>query len=176
MRILLHVCCGPCAIYPVKFLRQSGYEPLAYFFNPNIHPYREFSRRIETLREYSTLAGLELVIDDRYLLEDFLAAAMRETNRCLACYRMRLEQAASYAAETGLTRFTTTLLVSPYQQHELIRKVGEEAGARYGVAFEYFDFRPGWPEGVVESRALNLYRQPYCGCIFSERDRYLKKR
>lgn len=177
MRMLLHVCCGPCAAYPVNHLRAAGWDLVGYFYNPNIHPYKEFTRRLDTSREFAAKVGLELVVDDSYTLEDFLSRALTAAGgRCRACYELRLRQAARYARAHGFDCFSTTLLVSPYQQHELIRSVAEEAAAAEGVAFHYEDFRPGWQTGVAISKELELYRQPYCGCVFSERDRYQKPR
>jgi predicted adenine nucleotide alpha hydrolase (AANH) superfamily ATPase len=175
MRMLLHLCCGPCACFPVKHLREQGHELVGYFYNPNIHPYKEFVRRLETSREFAGKVGLDLVVDPAYNLEDYLARALAAGDeRCRSCYGLRLRQAARYAAGHGFDCFTTTLLVSPYQRHETIREVAEETAAAEGVPFCYTDFRPGWQEGVKTSRDLELYRQPYCGCIFSERDRYYK--
>ncbi len=175
MKVLLHICCGPCSIFPVASLRKTGHEVLGFFFNPNIHPFKEFSRRLDTLREYAGSIELPLTVDGRYLLEDFLSAVMKADRlRCEICYEMRLHEAARQARLMGCEAFSTTLLVSPYQKHELIRKAGEAAGAAHGVEFLYEDFRPGWQEGVKISRAREMYRQPYCGCIFSEKERYCK--
>ncbi len=177
MRMLLHVCCGPCACFPVKRLRELGHELVGYFYNPNIHPYKEFARRLDTAREFAGKTGLDLVVDPEYNLEDYLARSLAAGgDRCRACYGLRLRRAARYAAGHGFDCFTTTLLVSPYQKHETIREVAGEIAAAEGVPFCYIDFRPGWPEGVQLSKDLELYRQPYCGCIFSERDRYYKPR
>jgi predicted adenine nucleotide alpha hydrolase (AANH) superfamily ATPase len=177
MKMLLHVCCGPCACFPVKHLRALGHELVGYFYNPNIHPYKEFARRLETAREFAAKAGLDLVVDPSYALEEYLASALAAgSGRCRNCYELRLRQAARYARGNGFDCFSTTLLVSPYQQHEVIKAVGESVAAAEGVPFFYVDFRPGWPEGVQLSKDLELYRQPYCGCIFSERDRYHKPR
>jgi predicted adenine nucleotide alpha hydrolase (AANH) superfamily ATPase len=177
MKILLHLCCGPCAVFPVQHLREAGHEIAGYFYNPNIHPYKEFTRRLDTSREFAAKVGLDLVVDAEYNLEDYLAGALAAGgDRCRACYELRLKKAARYAADHGFDCFTTTLLVSPYQRHETIKAVGESAAASENVPFCYIDFRPGWPEGVRISKELELYRQPYCGCIFSERDRYYKPR
>ncbi|MDR3562715.1 MAG: epoxyqueuosine reductase QueH [Negativicutes bacterium] len=177
MKMLLHVCCGPCAAYPVQHLKEEGHELVGFFYNPNIHPYKEFSRRLETTCEFAAQAGLELVVDDRYTLEEFLHQALTAgEGRCRECYAMRLRVAARYAKEHAFDCFSTTLLVSPYQKHELIRTTGEAIAAEEGVPFCYIDFRSGWPEGVRISKELELYRQPYCGCIFSEKERYLKPR
>ena len=184
-QLLLHICCGPCSIFPLQFL-QTQPEQFAitgYYYNPNIHPYKEFTRRRDTLQTFAEQKDLPLVIDERYLLEEFLQnalTAMADGNgaakRCQMCYEIRLRQTAIYAKEHKFDFFTTTLLVSPYQQHELIRTVGEQIGKELGVPFLYYDFRSGWQEGVKISRELEMYRQPYCGCIFSEKERYYKEK
>jgi len=176
MKILLHICCANCAIYPVKTLRERGVEVTGYFFNHNIHPYQEFRRRLDTVQHYAEEVGLPLVMNDSYGLDEFLAnVAADPASRCPYCYRSRLEEAARFAAENGFDAFSSSLLYSRYQQHEVIRTIGEELGERFGVKFLYEDFRRGWQEGIVASKALGLYRQQYCGCIYSERDRYQPK-
>jgi predicted adenine nucleotide alpha hydrolase (AANH) superfamily ATPase len=173
MNILLHVCCGPCSIFPTKSLTEQGKTFTLYFFNPNIHPYKEFRRRLNTLREYCDFRHYQLIVDKSYPLEETLRGMLNEpVVRCAYCYRVRLEQAARYAREHGYDAFSSTLLVSPYQKHDLIRRTGEEMGKKYGIPFFYQDFRKGYQEGVAISLELEMYRQPYCGCIFSERDRY----
>lgn len=175
MKILLHICCGPCSIFPILRLRELGHEAQGHFFNPNIHPYKEFIRRLDTLEVYAAGVNLPLQVDRRYLLEDFLTQVMRsERLRCEECYEMRLRETARQAGLLGADAFSTTLLVSPYQKHDLIRKTGEIVGKETGVKFFYEDFRPGWQSGVEISRKLEMYRQPYCGCIFSEKERYCK--
>lgn len=176
MKILLHVCCGPCAIYPVTRLREEGHEVTGYFFNPNIHPYREFKRRIAALRELSEKIDFPVTIDSIYGLTDFLRQVVfHETERCRTCYTLRLEEAARFGAECGADAFTSTLLYSKYQNHELICKKAEAFAKQYGIPFFYEDFRTGWQYGIDESIAMGLYRQPYCGCIYSEQERYDKK-
>lgn len=176
-RVLLHVCCGPCAAFPVKNLREQSFEIVGYYYNPNIHPYKEFTRRLETLVDFATRIGLELVVDKNYDLEEFLDNALHApVSRCNYCYEMRLRQAARYARCNGFDYFSTTLLVSPYQKHDIIRAAGEQIALEEGIPFYYSDFRSGWQEGVDISKGMELYRQPYCGCVFSERDRYQKKR
>lgn len=177
MKVLLHMCCAPCSIAPVKYLREHDAEIEGYFYNPNIHPYKEFQRRLDTLRQYVLEEDLPLIIDDQYQLEEFLQRVVHsEAERCAHCYEMRLRAAARKAKETGADAFSTTLLVSPYQNHELIRHCGEKAAKAEGVPFYYADYRPGWQEAVNESRRREMYRQPYCGCIYSEKDRYYKPR
>lgn len=175
MRILLHVCCGPCAAFPVKTLREQGHDVEGFFYNPNIHPYKEFSRRLETLKEYADKTDFTVHIDNRYSLEEFLRSALENfAERCSMCYEVRLREAAKFAKENGYECFSTTLLVSPYQKHEVISSVAEKVAEEEGIPFYYSDFRPGFREGVEISKTLDLYRQPYCGCIFSEKDRYHK--
>lgn len=176
MKILLHMCCGPCSCYPVKRLWELGFVPEGYFYNPNIHPYKEFQRRFETAAEFAGKVNLPITVDDNYILRQWLEKALAAPKgRCVECYESRLDEAARFAKENGFDTFTTSLLVSPYQQHDVIRAVGEAAAAREGLTFFYDDFRLGWDEGVKISLDLELYRQPYCGCIFSEQERYDKK-
>lgn len=175
MKILLHTCCAPCSIYPVGFLRGEGHDVTGYFFNPNIHPYTEFKKRQEALEKYAAEIGMDMIFDPGYHLEEFLrGAAFRESNRCRVCYTMRLDQAAREAKAGGYDCFSTTLLVSPYQKHELIGEIGREAGDKHGVTFYYMDFRPGYREAAALSRKMDMYRQKYCGCIYSEKERYYK--
>lgn len=173
MKTLLHICCANCAIYPVKTLQGRGGELAGYFFNHNIHPYQEFSRRLDTVRQYADAVALPLIVNDTYALDEFLVnVASDPARRCNYCYHSRLEATARYAAAHGFDAFSSSLLYSRYQQHEVIRAVGNDLGRRYGVTFLYEDFRTGWQEGIIVSKAMGLYRQQYCGCIYSERDRY----
>lgn len=173
MHLLLHICCAPCSIVPLQTLRAQGLEITGFFYNPNIHPFREYHKRKETLETYAQSQDLEVIYSDRYDLERFLEkTAPWDLNRCRICYLIRLEAAAQEARDRGLKAFSTTLLYSRYQKHDWIKEVGQEMGERYNVAFHYQDFRPGWYEGIQQSKALGLYRQPYCGCIFSEKERF----
>lgn len=172
MRILLHVCCGPCAAFPVKFLVGEGHQITGFFYNPNIHPYKEFTKRLETSKEFAAKSGIELLIDDSYTLEEFLTSALKSSCRCSYCYEVRLKRTARYAKEQGYDCFSTSLLVSPYQKHEMITNLAQKVAEEEQIPFFYVDFREGWSEGVQISKELELYRQPYCGCIFSEKERY----
>ena len=175
MNVLLHICCGPCAIYPLKKLRDEGHEVTGYFFNPNIHPYTEFEKRLDTLAGYARSTSMPLVIDDTYELESFLKGAMEYgPERCSFCYRTRLGQAFRHAEEKGFDAITTTLLYSKYQKHGQIVSIASVLSEEYDTPFLYEDFRTGWQEGVDESKRLSMYRQKYCGCIFSEAERYRK--
>ncbi len=173
MKLLLHSCCAPCTTFCLKSLRDEGHDVSGYFFNPNIHPYTEFSRRLDTFSEYCSSVGHNATIDKTYGLRHFLSEIGQDIDgRCAQCYRMRLYPTAELARKLGADAFTTTLLISPYQNHELLTRVAEEAAEAAGVPFAYYDFRPGYRESVRLSREMGLYRQPYCGCIFSEEERY----
>jgi epoxyqueuosine reductase len=173
MKVLLHICCGPCAVYPVEELRREGKDVTGFFFNHNIHPYQEYVRRRDAVREFTAQQEIEVVWRDEYLLEDFLAAVAAEpAKRCRYCYLSRMEEAARTAAELGFSAFSTTLLYSRYQNHDLIREMGETLAAKYSIGFHYDDWRRGWRRGIDESKRMGLYRQQYCGCIYSEKERY----
>lgn len=176
MKILLHICCGPCALYPLSVLREEGLEVTAFFFNHNIHPYQEFVKRRDAARQMAEQEGLPLQVLDSYQLDEFLAnVAAAPDKRCGYCYASRLDAAAAAARVGGFDAFTSSLFYSRYQDHELMRSKALEAAANHGVSFLYRDFRIGWQEGIRRSKELGLYRQQYCGCIYSERDRYLLK-
>jgi predicted adenine nucleotide alpha hydrolase (AANH) superfamily ATPase len=174
MKILLHICCGPCALYPLRTLRAAGHSVTGFFFNHNIHPYQEYARRLGAVREMAAHETLPIIIRDEYDLEGFLAnVAAAPEKRCNYCYASRLAAAADAAVELGFEAFTASLLYSKYQRHEEIRELGERAAQKRGISFYYEDFRPGWQEGIRLSKELGLYRQQYCGCIYSEKERYL---
>jgi len=175
-RVLLHSCCAPCSVHCVETLRGEGIEPTSLWFNPNIHPYQEYKARRDTLIGFGELAELEVRVLDDYGLRDFVRAVAGDIDgRCTHCYAIRLGTAAKYAAENGFSAFTSSLLISPYQNHELLRQTGEAMAERYGVAFLYRDFRPGFRAGQAKARELGLYMQKYCGCVFSEEDRYARQ-
>ncbi len=169
MRCLLHVCCGPCAIYPIEVLKEEGIEVFMYYSNPNIHPFEEWVRRLDGAKKVAEKFGVRLIVDDRYPLRDFLRAiAFREDTRCIYCYSVRIEKTARLAKKSGFDLFTTTLLYSKFQKHDLIKEICESSSKRYGVGFCYRDFREGWKRGIEASKELGIYRQDYCGCIYSE--------
>jgi Uncharacterized protein conserved in bacteria len=172
-RVLLHICCGPCATYPVPALRSEGLEITGYFYNPNIHPYNEWLLRRQALEKYAAEVDLQVIYDKKYNPRDYFQnISYRESQRCFICYTMRLEQAAHIAKRGKFDCFSTTLLVSKYQKHDTIRELGEAIGKKYGVPFLYRDFRAGFKETGEISRAMGLYRQQYCGCLYSEVERY----
>lgn len=173
MKLLFHICCGPCAAYPLQELRSQGVTVTGFFYNHNVHPYQEYERRLTAVRQLADQTGLPMLYRDEYALEEFLAAvASQPTSRCRYCYASRLEAAASTAATEGFPAYTSSLLYSRHQNHGLIRELGEQLGERYGVKFHYDDYRRGWQDGIRLSKELGLYRQQYCGCIYSEKDRY----
>ena len=180
MKLLLHVCCAPCSTYTLTKLREQNIDVSGYFYNPNIHPYREFKQRLDTLKDFATRADFNLVTNDAYGLTEYLRKVVfNEKRRCSICYEMRLEKTAQQAIKTGADAFSSTLLYSRYQNHENIITVGKRMADKYGIEFYYEDFRQGWQEGINKAIDMDLYRQPYCGCIYSEQERYdnrLKKK
>jgi epoxyqueuosine reductase len=170
--LLLHVCCGPCAVAVIDRLRGSGIALVAHFRNPNIHPALEFARRLEAFVQLREITGTPTFMEVEYGLDEFLSAVGDGEGRCRRCVALRLSATAALAAREGFLRFSTTLLISPYQRHEEVRELGEEAARAHGVEFHYEDFRPLFREGQERAKELGLYRQPYCGCIFSEAERY----
>ena len=177
MKLLMHTCCAPCSVYCIDSLREEGIEPTAYWFNPNIHPYMEYKARRDCLIEYSKMANFDLIINENYGLREFCKNVSDHIeNRCKKyCYIVRIEETVKYAKEHGFDAFTTTLFVSPYQQHDVIKEICEKMAEKYGIEFLYRDFRPGFREGQNKARELGLYMQKYCGCVFSEEDRYSKQ-
>ena len=173
MKLLMHICCGPCSIYPVQVLRDDHCDVMGFFYRNNIHPFTECMRREETLKTYAESIALKMIYQSGYALEAFLRnVAFREAERCTYCYHDRLTTTANFAKKGRFDGFTTTLLYSRFQKHDQIRSIGEAVGKSVGVPFFYQDFRKGWKTGIDESRRLNMYRQPYCGCIYSEKERY----
>lgn len=175
MKILLHICCAPCAIYPVDSLRDEGFRVMGYFYRNNIHPFSECLKREETLSRYADTTGLKVIFQEGYDIEGFLRnLAYREENRCRFCYHDRLLSTAKMARHGKFDAFSTTLLYSKFQKHEDIKSIGESISKETGVHFYYQDFRKGWKSGVETSKKLALYRQQYCGCIYSEKERFYK--
>ncbi len=175
MKILLHICCGPCSIYPIKTLRSDGFDVMGFFYRHNIHPYTECLKRQEALQNYSEMADFRVIYQKGYDLEGFIQnVVFRESERCAWCYYDRLKSAALMAKRGKFDYFSTTLLYSKFQKHDMIKAIGEALGKSAGVPFFYNDFRAGWKEGIEESKRLGLYRQQYCGCIYSEKERFYK--
>jgi len=169
MRLLIHTCCAPCLLPVAQKLRADGHELAAHFYNPNIHPYAEHLRRLEAFEKVAEELKVETLPPPRYDPRTyFRAVTFRERERCRLCYRLRLHEAALASRDQGFEAFTTTLLVSPYQDFEAIRDIGEAAAEAAGVTFHFDDFRPLFHRVKEMAEELGLYRQKYCGCLYSE--------
>jgi predicted adenine nucleotide alpha hydrolase (AANH) superfamily ATPase len=211
MKILLHICCSNCAVYPVKMIRSEGHAFSGFWFNPNIHPVEEHELRLDSLKKLSDLWQFDMLPVDEYEPEKYFGlyescnppipplekggkggferttlkrimdwktnpeeAALDfippHPERCRSCYGLRLEKTAERARVLDFGAFTTTLLISPYQDIEGIAAIGETLAVKYNVEFYFRDFRPYFRDAMVLSRELGLYRQKYCGCIFSREE------
>jgi hypothetical protein len=149
---------------------------MGYYYKSNIHPYTECLKRQQTLETYADQIKMKVIYQDGYDLEGFLQKIIfREKNRCSVCYHERLLSTALMAKRGNFDCYSTTLLYSKFQNHELIKTIGESIGESVGIPFYYDDFRAGWKEGIETSKQLGMYRQQYCGCIYSEKDRYYHK-
>lgn len=166
--ILLHICCGPCSLYCIDDLKQNtSLEVTGYYANPNIHPYEELMRRRGSTISACKAKNIPLIAEDFYNIRQWKAWESSRAERCRMCYTVRAEMTAKKAAELGFEYYTSTLFVSPYQQHDLMKEIFEETGKKYGIKFLYRDFRKGFREGQQQARELGIYRQKYCGCIKS---------
>ena len=169
MDILLHICCGPCAIYPLRKLKDQRFKISGFYYNPNIYPDSEYNRRREALE----ILRQEFILDVEYPEHreaDFLQVVNNSQlafQRCMSCWTLRLEKTALWAKKKGMRAFSTTLLASPYQDHELLKQVGEQISRKIGVDFYYEDFRIGFKQAQVEAKEKGIYRQKYCGCKYS---------
>jgi len=170
-RLLLHICCAPCAAYPVPALRALVPLLAGFFFNPNIQPEDERERRLDALERFAPALGLDLVIAAGAGADSWSAAAGRGGDRCRRCYELRLRATAREARRSGFDAFSTTLLYSIHQKHEIVRAVAVEVARAEGVPFFYRDLREGWVEGGRSYRESGLYRQRYCGCLPSKFER-----
>ena len=177
MNILLHICCAPCAIFPVESLKKKGDRIAGFFYNPNIHPYAEYLKRKSEVEKYAKESGLNVTVSDYDIENYFQHIAYNEAirNRCPVCWWLRLEKTAKFAKENGFDAFTTTLLGSPYQDHETVKGISEEIAKSLGLKFYYEDFRIGFKNAHDKAREKGIYCQNYCGCLFSEKERVEKK-
>lgn len=177
--VLLHVCCGPCAIVPVSRLREQGLAVTAFFMNPNIHPLSEYLRRREAMVQVAEKLDLPVLWADqtwdiRLWLKDVAGTGDSPPERCTYCYSTRLAATCQAALEHNIPAFSTSLLYSKYQAHEAICTQGQALAEQNNSTFVYQDFRTGWQEGIDISKEWNIYRQAYCGCVYSEAERYSK--
>lgn len=179
--LLLHICCGVCALGITKKMKEQGYKITGYFYNPNIHPFMEFQKRLRAVEVMSEQDKLPVIYEKDYGLDDYLQyvnpyAKSYETKRCAKCYEMRLEQTARKAKELNINEFTSTLIISPQQNQAVIKNLGENIAKKYGISFKYEDVTDLYPQCKETAKKRSLYRQQYCGCIFSEYERYNKNR
>jgi predicted adenine nucleotide alpha hydrolase (AANH) superfamily ATPase len=170
MDILLHICCGPCLIYPFRRLKDQGFKISGYYYNPNLYPVSEYHRRAEALKVLSREFSLEVDYPEHKEPDFFQAIKHQESfpKRCVICWSLRLRQTARQAKQRGFSAFSTTLLVSPYQDHELLKQLGHQIAQETGIDFYYEDFRCGFRDAQVEAKRRGIYRQKYCGCSYSE--------
>ena len=178
MKLLLHTCCAPCSVYCIATLRKENIEPTLYWYNPNIHPYMEYKARRDCLRDYAEKINVQAIFEDEYGLDEFCKNVVDNLDsRCANyCYPVRMRKTFEFAKENGFDTVSTTLLYSIYQKHDYIKKLCENLSKEYGVDFLYRDFRVGFWEGHDKAVDEGLYMQKYCGCVFSEEDRYVKKK
>jgi len=168
-KVLIHVCCAHCTAYTVDYWRQQGYKVSALWHNPNIHPYTEHQHRLEAMKSLAQEMNLPLTVTEGYdMIEYFRRVAGHESQRCQYCFRLRLSKTAETARQTGFSAFTTTLLISPHQKHDLLREIGDELAKEKNIEFLYADLRKRYSDSRHLTKPLNLYRQQYCGCIYSE--------
>lgn len=178
MNVLLHICCAPCAIFPVEEIKKSGDQLAGFFYNPNIHPYSEYMKRKEAVEKYAAECGINVIFPDYDVAKYFQGIAYDEgaESRCPACWWLRMEKAAAFAKENGFDAFTTTLLGSPYQDHDILKRICQDIADRVGLKFYYKDFRTGFGKAHDLAKSKGIYCQNYCGCIFSEVERAEEKK
>jgi hypothetical protein len=177
-RLLLHACCGPCSLEPLRVLRAQGFDVTLCYSNSNIEPAAEYGRRLDTLRGWAAQEGVPVIEGacDRAAWErDVARFGTNRRARCAACYGLRLDDAARMAAQGGFDALSTTLAVSPYQLFDACGAQLARAAARAGVAAVWQDFRPLYPRATQRARELGLYRQNYCGCRFSAAEAALER-
>ena len=180
-RLLLHSCCAPCSTYVVEYL-SSYFEITILYYNPNIYPESEFTKRVSEQREFLSAIKTEHPVS--LIVEAHRASAFYDVvsgmedlpeggARCLKCYRLRLEETAKRAKELGFPYFTTTLSISPHKNAEALNGIGEELAGLYGVQHLCADFKKknGYIRSIELSKAYGLYRQDYCGCVYSMNSR-----
>lgn len=175
-RLLLHACCAPCSSYVLEYLREY-FDITLYFYNPNISPEKEYIfRQAELIRLVGEMGLPITVVSEKYSPEEFFEVSKglekepEGGERCFKCYRLRLLKTAEYAAKNGFQFFTTTLSISPYKNAEKLNEIGGELGEKFGIDYLYSDFKKknGYKRSIELSKEYNLYRQDYCGCIFSK--------
>ena len=179
--LLLHSCCAPCSSYCLEYLSQY-FKITVLYYNPNLFPAGEYERRVSEQKKLVSALPAKYpvtLVEMKGEPEEFYSAVkglehIREGGeRCFACFRLRLERAARYAKENGFDFFTTTLTISPLKNAQKLNEIGEAAGEKFGVRHLPSDFKKknGYKRSVELSKVYGLYRQDYCGCVFSKRER-----
>lgn len=184
LKILLNVCCAPDATHTINALREAGYEPVTFFYNPNIHPRGEYYKRVADMEKLAGISSVENVPDVPYDIEEWFslcklyAGEPERGKRCEICFRMRMEKTAQKAKELAVEIFATTLTISPHKDMALINRLGKEAAEKYNVKYLESNFKKqdGFKKSIVLSREYGLYRQDYCGCSYSLIERLKQKR
>ncbi|MDO4283670.1 MAG: epoxyqueuosine reductase QueH [Clostridia bacterium] len=183
-KLLMHACCAPCFIYIEKDIKENGMmnedgirekvDCTACFYNPNIHPMVEYKRRRDTFIDFCTRHERDFVVLDEYDMKNYIKYVVENVGenkkyqlRCEYCYYLRLKKVFEYAKENHYDIVSTTLTISPYQKHEIIKRVGQKLEEEYGIKFLYQDYREYFREGQRMAREDGLYMQKYCGCVFS---------
>ncbi|MGR3221347.1 MAG: epoxyqueuosine reductase QueH [Candidatus Anammoxibacter sp.] len=173
MKLLLHVCCAVCLAAPIRKLKEDGINVSGYFYNPNIHPFLEFRRRIKALKVLQESEPFQIVYEEEYGLTEYLGKVdYKGGNRCNNCYELRLEKSAQYAKDHNFDAFSSTLLFSKHQDHDKIKSLGYELENKHKITFGYFDYRHLFEDCQKIIKKRMIYKQSYCGCIFSEHERY----
>ncbi|NLE24298.1 MAG: epoxyqueuosine reductase QueH [Clostridiaceae bacterium] len=169
MKLLMHICCAPCAVAIVdKFKIDPDISFEGFFYNPNIHPMEEYEKRKRSVVQLSDEYDLNVNYHDDFKLEYWKnSLGNNKLLRCNTCYSLRLNETAKYAKENSFSAFTTTLLISPYQDHKLIKSMGQAIADKHGIQFYYEDFRELYRKGRELSRGKHYYMQKYCGCFYS---------
>jgi len=169
--LLLHCCCAHCTAYSIEHWRKRGYEVHGLWYNPNIQPFSEYRQRLEAMQALADESEMPLETVEGYDIREYLDRVIgNEVDRCRHCFELRLSRVAEIAAEKGFDVFSSALLISPHQQHELLREVGEKLSGE--TEFAYEDLRKRYSDSRHITKELDLYRQQYCGCVFSEWERY----
>ena len=171
--VLVHSCCAHCAAYTARYWREQGYETTTLWYNPNIHPYMEHQRRLEAMQSLAQEMNLSLIVIEGYDIVDYFRRVVgHEAQRCQYCFRLRLSKTAETARQMDFSAFTTTLLISPHQKHDLLYEIGSELAEETGITFLYADLRKRYSDSRRMTKSWNFYRQQYCGCVYSEWERY----
>lgn len=172
MKILVHTDSAFNSLYFIRWLRDQKWEVIGYFNNPNIQPYTEYNKCLLMQKLLGVLEDIIMIYPTKYDFENYLKGISvydKQKKRCEFCYRFILEHTAKYAKKIKVPYFTTSWLLNPHHDHDLLKKIGDEIGGKYGIKFLYQDFSKQWEEADQLAVKLNLYEQLYCGCIYSER-------